>query len=180
MPKPTPFSESLLPALSALVPALRIGIATSTLIRGETAKGRYDIRLSDDGRELRTSFLARGRNPLKQSKLLLRSTIGDSTPEQAHAIVIRENELSLPWIQRERDSLLGDEIVHVKPFGGDESAPFVSVRISALTGFIALEVQNAREMSPAEARLVAKALAKAAKLAAVRETRPASLSKAAA
>ena len=180
MLKPPPFSEPLLPALSALVPELRIQIATSTLIRGETAKGRYDIRLSDDGRELRTSFLARGRNPLKQSRLLLRSTIGDPTPVQAHAIVIRENEHSLPWIQRERDSRLGDEIVHVKPFGADEKAPFVSVRISALTGFIALEVQNAREMSPAEARLVAKALSKAAKLAAVRKTEPAAFAKVAA
>jgi hypothetical protein len=179
MPKPTPFSESLLPALSALVPALRIQIASSTLTRGETAKGRYDIRLSDDGRELRTSFLAKGRNPLKQSKLLLRAPLGDAEAIQAHAIAIRENEGRLPWIQRTTDPKLGDDIVSVKPFGADESAPFVAVRTSALTGFLSLEVRNAREMSPAEARLVAKALAKAAKLAAVSKADPIVLSAAA-
>lgn len=167
MPKILPFTASLVPALSALVPSLCVKIATSTLLRGETAKGRYDVRLSDDGRELRTSFLARGRNPLKQSKLLLRSPMGDENSVQAHAIVIRENETRLPWIHRSHDSRLGDDIVTVKPFGADEAAPFVAVRTSALTGFVSLEVQNAREMSPAESRLVAKALAKAAKLAAV-------------
>jgi hypothetical protein len=167
MPKPIPFSSTLVPALSALVPALRVQIATSTLLRGETAKGRYNVRLSDDGRELRTSFLAKGRNPLKQSKLLLRSVITDETSLQPHAIAIRENETRLPWIQRSNDPRLGDDIVTVRPFGVDDTAPFVAVRTSALTGFISLEVQNAREMSPAEARLVAKALAKASKLAAV-------------
>ncbi len=179
MVKPLPFTASLVPALSALVPALHVQIATSTLLRGETPKGRYDVRLSDDGRELRTSFLAKGRNPLKQSKLLLRSVITDENSVQAHAIVVRENEVRLPWIQRSHDSRLGDEVVMVKPFGGDETAPFVAVRTSALTGFVSLEVQNAREMSPAESRLVAKALAKAAKLAGTSHDRSKALAAAA-
>jgi hypothetical protein len=179
MQKPLPFSDTLVPSLSALVPSLRVQIATSTLVRGETAKGRYDVRLSDDGRELRTSFLAKGRNPLKQSKLLLRAPMGDAGAVQPHAIAILENESRLPWIQRTRDPQLGDDIVSVKPFGEDAEAPFVVVRTSALTGFISLEVRHAREMSPAEARLVAKALAKAAKLAAAGRTEPVALSAAA-
>ncbi|MDD5198522.1 MAG: hypothetical protein PHC88_01860 [Terrimicrobiaceae bacterium] len=179
MLKPLPFTDSLLRALSALVPDLRVQIATSTLLRGETAKGRYDIRLSDDGRELRTSFVAKGRNPLKQSKLLLRAPLGDAEAIQAHAVVIRENEHSLPWIHRAHDPKLGDEIVTVKPFGDDANGPVVAVRTSALTGFVSLEVQNAREMSPAEARLVAKALAKAAKFAAASRAEPVALSEAA-
>ncbi|HEY5792767.1 MAG TPA: hypothetical protein VIS74_05675 [Chthoniobacterales bacterium] len=179
MSKSLPFTAALLPALSALVPSLHVQIATSTLLRGETAKGRYDIRLSDDGRELRTSFLAKGRNPLKQSKLLLRSPLSDEGSVQGHAIVIRENEMRLPWIQRAQDSRLGDDIVTVRPFGSDETAPYVAVRTSALTGFISLTVENAREMSPAEAKFVAKALAKAAKLAAVSKIEPVALSAAA-
>ncbi len=158
--------------LSALVPELRVLIATSTLLRGLTAKGRYDVRLSDDGRELRTSFLAKGRNPLKQSKLLLRGPLTDEESVQAHVAAIRENEQRLPWIVRRMDPKLGDDIVTVRPFGSDDSAPMVAVRTSALTGFISLTVQNAREMSPAEARLVAKALTKASKLAAVSPIAP--------
>jgi hypothetical protein len=166
MQKPTPFTDSLLRSLSALVPALRVQIATSLLVRGHTPKGRYDIRLSDNGRELRTSFVARGRNPLKQSKLLLRTTSFEAESLQTHAVAVRENEARLPWIERMRDTTLGDEIVTVKPFGGDPEAPHVVVRTNGLTGFVSLEVRNTREMSPAEAKLVAKALSKAAKLAA--------------
>ena len=166
MTKILPFTAELLPALSALAPELKVQIANSTLIRGITAKGRYDIRLSDDGRELRTVFFPRARNPLKQSKLLLRAPIDAAEGVQVHAIAVRENERKLPWIHREKDSALGDQIVIVKPFGDDLTAPMVSVRTSALTGFISLEVVNGREMSPPEARLVAKALAKAAKIAA--------------
>jgi hypothetical protein len=40
------------------------------------------------------------------------------------------------------------------------------VRTSALTGFVSMEVVDAREMSPAEARLVAEALIRAAEIAA--------------
>jgi hypothetical protein len=169
MSKSVPFTDSLLRSLGALVPALRVQIATSLLVRGETPKGRYDIRASDGGRELRTSFLARGRNPLKQSKLLLRTPLHADT-FQAHAIAVRENETRLPWIERANDPKLGDEIVTVKPFGGDSEAPRIIVRTNALTGFVSLEVRNGREMSPAEARLVAKALAKAAKFAALGNT----------
>lgn len=172
MTKSLPFTADLLPALSALVPELKVRIATSTLLRGVTAKGRYDIRLSDDGRDLRTIFIARGRNPLKQSKLLLRAPIDAVEGVQVHAIAIRENERKLPWVQRATDSTLGDQIVLVKPFGDDQTAPMVSVRTSALTGFISLEVVNGREMSPPEARLVAKALAKAAKIAAAAKIEP--------
>lgn len=176
MLKPLPFTDSLVPALAALVPSLRVQIASSTLVRGETAKGRYDVRLSDDGGELRTVFLAKGRNPLKQSKLLLRAPLGNPDSVQDHAIAIRENENRLPWILRTRDPQLGDDIVSVKPFGDDAGAPFVVGRTSALTGFTSLEVHQAREISPAEARLVAKALAKAAKLAAVSKPQPAAVS----
>lgn len=175
MPKPLPFTDSLLRTLTALVPDLRVQIATSTLLRGVTAKGRYDVRLSDDGRELRTSFLAKGRNPLKQSKLLLRTAATDDGARQAHATAIRENERRLPWIIRRQDPTLGDDIVTVRPFGPDETAPMVAVRTSALTGFTSLTVENAREMSPAEARLVAKALAKASKLAAATKIEPEAL-----
>ncbi len=169
MIKHLPFTDSLLKSLSALVPELNIQIANSKLIRGQTAKGRYDIRVWGEGAELRTSFLGRGRNPLKQSKILLRTPLADEKNIQEHAIAVRENERLLPWVQRSRDSQLGDEIVLVKPFGGDPHAPLVAVRVSALTGFVSLEVKQAREMSPAEARLVAKALSKAAKLASRRK-----------
>jgi hypothetical protein len=81
-------------------------------------------------------------------------------------VAVRENEALLPWIERTTDAPLGDDIVTVKPFGNDPEGPRVVVRTSALTGAISLEVRNAREMSPAEAKLVAKALSKAAKLAA--------------
>jgi hypothetical protein len=166
MIKHLPFTDSLLNSLSALVPEMQIELANSKLIRGRTAKGRYDIRIWGEGRELRTSFVGRGRNPLKQSKILLRTPLNDVAIIQSHAVAIRENERRLPWIQRSSDSTLGDEIVMVKPFGDDPDGPIVSVRTNALTGFVSLEVQHAREMSPAEAKLVAKALSKAAKLAA--------------
>ena len=179
MIKHLPFTETLLRSLSALVPELQILIANSKLIRGQTAKGRYDIRVWGEGTELRTSFVGRGRNPLKQSKILLRTPLNEETELQAHAIAVRENERRLPWIHRSRDSGLGDEIVIVKPFGDDPDAPVVSVRVSALTGFVSLEVQQAREMSPAEARLVAKALSKAAKLAARRKAEISPLAEAA-
>jgi hypothetical protein len=170
MIKHLPFTDSLLNSLSALVPELQIEIANSKLIRGQTAKGRYDIRVWGEGTELRTSFLGRGRNPLKESKLLHRTSLEDLEQIQEHAIAVRENERRLPWVQRTRDSQLGDEIVMVKPFGDDPDGPVVSVRTNALTGFVSLEVQHTREMSPAEARLVAKALAKAAKLASASKT----------
>jgi hypothetical protein len=169
MIKHIPFTDSLLKSLSALVPELQVLIANTKLIRGVTAKGRYDIRVWGEGTELRTSFLARGRNPLKQSKILLRTPLDDESRVQEHAVAVRENERRLPWVQRSRDSKLGDEVVMVKPFGDDVDGPIVCVRISALTGFVSLEVQQAREMSPAEAKLVAKALSKAAKLAASRK-----------
>lgn len=168
MIKHLPFTDTLLKSLAALVPDLQIEIANSKLIRGQTAKGRYDTRIWGEGAELRTNFLGRGRNPLKQSKVLLRTPLDSEATIQEHAIAIRENERRLPWIQRSRESL-GDEIVTVKPFGEDPEAPMVIVRTNALTGFISLAVQNPREMSPAEARLVAKALAKAAKLASRKE-----------
>lgn len=170
MIKHIPFTDTLLKSLSALVPELKIQIANSKLIRGETAKGRYDIRIWGEGTELRTSFIGRGRNPLKQSKILLRTPLASETAIQEHAIAVRENEKRLPWVVRSTDSKLGDEIVMVKPFGDDPEAPYVSVRVNALTGFVSLEVQQGREMSPAEAKLVAKALSKAAKLAAARKT----------
>ncbi|MGH8046030.1 MAG: hypothetical protein ACREKL_02180 [Chthoniobacterales bacterium] len=169
MIKHLPFTDTLVKSLSALVPDLHIEIANSKLIRGSTAKGRYDTRIWGEGTELRTTFLGRGRNPLKQSKVLLRTQLDDENVIQEHAIAIRENERRLPWIQRSRDSALGDEIVMVKPFGDDPDGPIVSVRTNALTGFVSLEVQHTREMSPAEARLVAKALSKAAKLASVKD-----------
>ena len=179
MIKHVPFTDSLLRSLSALVPELQILIANSKLIRGQTAKGRYDIRVWGEGTELRTSFLGRGRNPLKQSKILLRTPLNEQTDFQEHAIAVRENERRLPWIQRSRDSALGDELVLVKPFGDDPEGPIVTVRISALTGFVSLEVQHGREMSPPEARLVAKALAKAAKLATRRKAEISPLAEAA-
>jgi hypothetical protein len=170
MIKHLPFTETLLNSLSALVPELQIELANSRLIRGQTAKGRYDTRVWGEGAELRTTFLGRGRNPLKQSKVLLRTPLDDPKVIQEHAVAIRENERRLPWVQRQRDSVRGDELVLVKPFGDDADAPVVTVRTNALTGHVSLEVQHGREMSPAEARLVAKALAKAAKLASLKKS----------
>lgn len=164
MIKHPPFTDSLLRTLTALVPQLRVEIATSILIRGTTPKGGYDIRVWGEGRELRTTFLGRGRNPLKQLKVLLRTPLTEEN-FQAHAIAIRENERQLPWIDKQRDPVLGDDLVTVKPFGDDASGPYVVVRTSALTGFVSLSVENGREMSPVEAVLVAKALAKATKIA---------------
>lgn len=167
MIKHPPFTESLVNKLSALVPQLRIDLATSILVRGITAKGRYETRIWDEGRELRTSFSPRGENELTDRVLLLKTPLSDSEDSlQEHAIAIRENEQQLPWIERLRDPQHGDEHVFVKPFGADENAPMVTVRRSARTGAISLEVKNGREMSPAEANLVAQALLKAARLAA--------------
>ncbi len=148
------------------LPAFQVEVANRFLVRGSTAKGAYETRVSGDLSEVRTTFVARGANPLKAMRLLCR-TSGPlaGAVSAAHISAIRAQEDELPWVRRTVEQDTGDHVVTVLPFGADPG-PSVVVRRSARSGFVSIDVADAREMSPAEARLVAKALARASKLAA--------------
>lgn len=82
-----------------------------------------------------------------------------------HIAAIQANEEKLPLITRETDTESGDERVTIMPFGAGGNTPRVIVRKSSRTGFIAMEVKDAVEMSPLEAREIAKAVRRACKIA---------------
>ncbi len=158
-------SEPLVTPLARRVPSFRIEFANRFALRGLTPKGGYEIRHNQEQEEVRLTFLARGENPLENIVLLARASAPDFDAVRFVDAIAR-NEEELPWIQKSTDPQNGRRTVTVLPFGADESAPRVLVTTSASTGFVSLHVENARDMSPAEALLVAGAIAKAASLAA--------------
>lgn len=157
----------LVARLQAEVPTFTITVANTYAVRGRTPKGDYESRVFLKNGEIRTTFLRKGGNPLQEMRLLCRT--GEAREESGldeHVAAIRANEEKLPWVRKEVSPENGDESVTILPFGSADHAPRVVVRTSALTGFVCLEVCDAREMSPAEARLVAEALIRAAQMAA--------------
>ncbi len=150
------------------IPTFKILVANAYAIRGKTAKGSYEIRIFIKNGEIRTSFLRRGSNPLKSMQLLCRNCVsGAEKSLDEHLAAIQANEEKLPWIKKELDPEDGDESVSILPFGAAENAPRVVIRTSARTGILSLDVLDAREMSPVEARLIGKAINRACKIAAL-------------
>lgn len=157
----------LVARLQAEVPTLTITVANTYAVRGRTPKGDYESRVFLKNGEIRTTFLRKGGNPLQEMRLLCRTNEArEESGLGGHVAAIVANEEKLPWVRKEVSRENGDESVTILPFGHAEHAPQVIVRTSALTGFVCLEVRDAREMSPAEARLVAEALIRAAQMAA--------------
>jgi len=166
MPADSEAEISLRPLADRLrqeVPTLKISVSNSYAIRGKTPKGDYEVRVFLHGGEIRTTFLRRGSNPLKKLKLLCRSAVSEL---DGHLLAIRANEEKLPWVKRELDPETGDQYVTVLPFGSAPKAARVVVRTSSRTGIVSMNVEDAHEMSPAEAKLIAKALSQACKIAA--------------
>lgn len=157
----------LVALLKEQIPAFTITVANSYAVRGRTAKGHYESRVFLKNGEIRTTFLRKGGNPLQDMRLLCR-TSGERQEAglAGHISAIIANEEKLPWVRKEVSRENGDEFVTILPFGDAGQAPRVVVRTSAATGFVSMEVCEAREMSPAEARLVAEALIRAAEMAA--------------
>ncbi len=158
-------SEPLVTPLARRVPSFRIEFANRFALRGLTPKGGYEIRYNQQQEDVRLTFLGRGENPLENIELLSRATASDYDPLRFVDAIAR-NEEELPWVQKATDPATGRRTVTVLPFGGESDAPRVIVSTSASTGFVAIAVENARDMSPAEALLVAGSIAKAASLAA--------------
>lgn len=157
--------RSLASLFREALPSFSVTVANSYAVRGRTPKGDYESRVFLKNGEIRTTFLRKGGNPLQDMRLLCRSGADDaSLPEHVSALVA--NEEKLPWVRKETSRENGDEFVTILPFGDAGQPPRVVVRTSALTGIVSMDVQDAREMSPAEARLVAEALIRAADMAA--------------
>lgn len=149
------------------IPAFRATVNNAYALRGETPKGSYETRVFLNKGEIRTTFLRKGANPLQSRRLLCRTGMDErETGFAEHIAVIQANEEKLPWVQKETDPGSGDESVTILPFGKAEKAPRVVVRTSGRTGIVSLEVCDAREMSPAEARLVGEALIRACEITA--------------
>jgi len=162
-----PTLRPLVARLNEEIPTLTITVANSFAVRGRTPKGDYESRVFLKNGEIRTTFLRKGGNPLHDMRLLCRTSV---EREQAglgeHVAAIAGHEEKLPWVRKEISQESGDECVTILPFGDAGHAPRVVVRTTALTGLVSMEVCDAREMSPAEARLVAEALIRAAEMAA--------------
>lgn len=158
-------SEPIVTPLARRLPAFRIEFANRYALRGTTPKGGYEVRYNEQQNEIRTTFLARGESPLERIQLLTRGPADAYDPVRI-VDAIGRNEEELPWVQRSTDPATGRRTVTVLPFGDAPESPRVLVSTSASTGFISIHVESARDLSPAEARLVAGALAKAADLAA--------------
>ncbi len=158
-------SEPLVTPLARRVPSFQIEFANRFALRGLTPKGGYEVRYNEQQDEVRLTFLGRGENPLENIELLARTSAVDFDPIRFVDVIAR-NEEELPWIQKSVDAATGRRTVTVLPFGGENDSPRVLISTSASTGFVSLHVENARDMSPAEALLVAGAIAKAASLAA--------------
>lgn len=149
------------------MPEFKISVANSYAIRGSTAKGDYEVRVFIQNREIRTTFLRRGSNPLKGIRLICRTNAKDEgLGLDEHLAAIRTNQEKLPLIEKRIDAETGDEFVSVMPLGSAPNAPRVQIRKSARTGFLSMDVKDAFEMSPVEARLIGKAINRACKIAA--------------
>ncbi|MFZ4683767.1 MAG: hypothetical protein ACOYMS_14775 [Terrimicrobiaceae bacterium] len=148
------------------IPVFKVSLANAYALRGRTPKGDYEIRVYLNNHEIRTTFLRRGSNPLKGIRLICRTTVtpgGASLDE--HIAAIQANEEKLPLITRETDAETGDDFVTIMPFGSGGNSPRVIIRKSSRTGFVSMVVKDAVEMSPLEAREVAKAIRRACKIA---------------
>lgn len=157
------------------LPDFKIAIANAYAIRGNTPKGDYEIRVLLKTREIRTTFLRRGSNPLKGIRLICRTNVKEADPGfEEHLDAIRTNQAKLPLIEKKVDSENGDIYVTVMPFGSGATAPRVVIRKSSRTGFVSMDVKDACEMSPVEARLIGKAINRACKIAAAERVSAAS------
>lgn len=162
-----PNLRSLVARLRENIPTFTITVANSLAVRGRTPKGDYESRVFLKNGEIRTTFLRKGGNPLQDMRLLCRTPVERGEAGLGdHITAIAGHEEKLPWVRKEVSRENGDEFVTILPFGDAAPAPRVVVRTSAATGFVSMEVCDAREMSPAEARLVAEALIRAAEMAA--------------
>lgn len=162
-----PTLRPLVARLREEIPTLTITVANSFAVRGRTPKGDYETRVFLKNGEIRTTFLRKGGNPLHDMRLLCRTNVErEEAGLGEHIAAIAAHEEKLPWVRKEVSRENGDEYVTILPFGEAGQAPRVVVRTSALTGIVSMEVRDAREMSPAEARLVAEALIRAAEMAA--------------
>lgn len=153
------------------IPSFKVSVSNSYALRGRTPKGDYEMRVYLKHREVRTTFLRKGSNPLKGIKLLCRTSFleGDKGLGE-HVAAIQANEEKLPLIRKDIDPDNGDEFVTILPFGEVEKAPRVVVRKSARTGFVSVEVRDALEMSLVEAKAVGKAIRRAYKIAAAEKS----------
>ena len=149
------------------IPDFKISLANAYAIRGSTPKGDYEVRAFLKNNEIRTTFLRRGSNPLKGMRLLCRTAVRDGEfPLDEHIAAIQANQAKLPLVERRTDPENGDQYVTIMPFGAGATAPRVVIRRSSRTGFISMDVRDACEMSPIEARLIGKAINRACKIAA--------------
>jgi len=153
-------------SLRQQVPVFKISLANTFALRGKTPKGDYEVRVFVANQEVRTTFLRRGSNPLKGIRLICRTNVRTDGPNlDEHIAAIKANEEKLPLITRETDAETGDDLVTIMPFGSGGNSPRVIIRKSSRTGFISMVVKDAVEMSPLEAREVAKAIRRACKIA---------------
>lgn len=153
-------------ALKDQVPAARITVNNAYAVRSLTAKGTYETRVMLTNEEIRTTFLPKEGNPLSDLQQLARTGLNEGELGfNEHVSAIRANEQKLPLINKEVNCSTGDELVTILPFGHAPNAPAIYARTSFATNITSLEVKNASEMSPAEAKLVGEALVRASQLA---------------
>ncbi len=158
--------RALSAALKEQLPAARITVNNAYAVRSRTAKGTYETRVLLTTEEVRTTFLPKEANPLSALQQLARTTIAEGEAGFAeHIAAMKANEQKLPLINKEVDCSTGDELVTILPFGHAPNAPMILAKTSFATNITSLEVRNAHEMSPAEAKLVGEALVRASQLA---------------
>ncbi len=167
----TPSKEFSLRTLAApiqeSIPAFCVQIANANALRGKTAKGDYEIRVFIKNHEVRTTYLRKGGNPLKDIRLIARTNVNEGENGLAeHVTAIARNEQKLPLILKETNRENGDEFVTILPFGDASDSARIIVRTSSRTGIVSMDVRNAHELSPAEAKLLGKAITQACRLAA--------------
>ena len=158
--------RSLSEALKLQVPAAKVTVNNAYAVRSRTAKGTYETRVMLTNEEVRTTFLPKEGNPLSDLQQLARTGLGEGEAGiLEHAAAMKANEQKLPMINKDVDCTTGDEVVTILPFGHAPKAPMILAKTSFATNITSLEVVNAQEMSPAEAKLVGEALVRASQLA---------------
>jgi hypothetical protein len=150
--------------LAAAVPALEVLLVNAFALRGQTPKGAYESRVFLKKEEIRTTFLRKGGNPLRDLRLLCHTALAEGEASfDTHAAAIATHEQQLPHVTKE--CVAGAEIVRVLPFEDAPGSPQIVVRTEDGTGRITLEVRDAVGLSPVEAAIIADALHRAADLA---------------
>lgn len=158
--------RALGPALKEQVPAVRLMVNNAYAVRSLTAKGAYETRVMLTNEEIRTTYLPKEGNPLSELQQIARTPLSEGEAGFAeHIAAIKANEQKLPLINKDVDCNSGDELVTILPFGHAPNAPVIYAHTSFATNITSLEVKNASEMSPAEAKLVGEALVRASQLA---------------